>query len=172
MSANACFTWSKSLSTALTFLSARICSQVSEKYFPRPLPILLSRVTDLTSSLAKVEGLTQKYASMAFTHWIASSVSPEKTSGRASLTVLVLVLVDIGFAGGGTGLAGGCDGGTVIEGVKIDVVVVGTTEDAVVTRGVTGGSGLVTGILGWEPEGGNGVLRLGGEGSDAGLTVY
>ena len=109
---------------------------------------------------------------MAFTHWIASSVSPEKTSGRVSLTVLVLVVVDIGFAGGGTGLAGGCDGGTVIKGVKINVVVVGTTEDVVVTRGVTGGSGLVTGILGWEPEGGNGVLCLGGEGSDAGLIVY
>ena len=132
---------------------------MSEKYFPHPLPILLSRVTDLTSSLVKVEGLTWKYASMAFTHWIASSVSPEKTSGRASLTVLVLVVVDMGFAGGGTRLAGGCDEGTAVKGT-------------VVTRGVTGGSGLVTGILGWEPEGGNGVLRLGGEGSDAGLTVY
>ena len=108
---------------------------------------------------------------MVFTHRIASSVSPEKTSGRASLTVLVLV-VDMGFAGGGTGLAGGCDGGMVVEGAKIDVAVVGTTEDAVVARGVTGGSGLVTGILGWKPEGGNGVLCLGGEGSDAGLTVY
>ena len=41
-----------------------------------------------------------------------------------------------------------------------------------VTKGVTGGNGLVTGILGWEPKGGNGVLRLGGEGSDVGLTVY
>ena len=41
-----------------------------------------------------------------------------------------------------------------------------------VTKRVTGGSGLVTGILGWEPEGSNGVLHLGGEGSDAGLTVY
>ena len=172
MSANACFTWLKSLSIAFTFLSARMHNQVSEKYFPRPLPILLSRVTNLTSSLAKVEGLTQKYASMAFTHRMASLVSPEKTSGRASLTVVVLVVVDMGFAGGGIGLAGGCDGGIVIKGVKIDIVVVGTTEDAVVTRGVTGGSGLVTGILGWEPEGGNGVLHLGGEGSDAGLTVY
>ena len=129
-------------------------------------------VTDLTSSLVKVEGLTWKYASMAFTHRIASSVSPEKTSGRASLTVLVLVVVDMGFAGGGTGLAGGCDKGTVVEGAKINMVVIGATEGTVVTRGVTGGSGLVTGILGWEPEGGNGVLHLGGEGSDAGLTVY
>ena len=60
----------------------------------------------------------------------------------------------------------------MVEGAKIDVVIVGTTESTVVTRGVTGGSGLVTGILGWEPEGGNGVLHLDGEGSDAGLTVY
>ena len=163
MSANAFFTWSKSLSDALIFASARICSQVSEKYFPCPLLILLSRVTTLALSVVKVEGLTRKYASMAFTHWLASSVSPEKISGRASLTVLVLVVVDMGFAGGGTGLAGGA---------KIDGVVVGTTEGTVVTKGVTGGNGLVTGILGWEPEGGSGVVCLGGKGSDAGLTVY
>ena len=72
----------------------------------------------------------------------------------------------------GTGLAGGCDGGAVGRGVKINGVVVGMTEGTVVTRGVTGGNGLVTGILGWEPAGGNGVVCLGGEGSDAGLTVY
>ena len=42
----------------------------------------------------------------------------------------------------------GCDGGTVVRGVKIDGVVVGTTEDTVVTKGVTGGNGLVTEILG------------------------
>ena len=69
-------------------------------------------------------------------------------------------------------MVGGCNEGTVVEGAKINVVVVGMTEGVVVTRGVTGGSGLVTGTLGWEPEGGNGVLCLGGEGSDAGLTVY
>ena len=86
--------------------------------------------------------------------------------------MVVLVVVDMGFAGGGGGLAGGCGGGTVIEGAKMDGTVVGTMEDTVVTKGVTGGNGLVTGILGWEPEGGNGVVRLGGEGSDAGLTVY
>ena len=172
MLANACFTWSKSLSVVLTFLLARMHNQVSAKYFPCPLPILLSRVTDLTLLLVKVEGLTQKYTSMAFTHQIASSVSPEKTLGRASLTVLVLVVVDIGLAGGGTGLAGGCNGGTVDEGAEIDGVVIGTTEDTVVTRGVTGGNGLVTATLDWEPEGGNGVLCLGGKGSDAGLTVY
>ena len=172
MLANAFFTWSKSLSDALTFTSARICNQVSEKYFPCPLLILLSRVTDLTLSVMKVEGLTRKYASMAFTHQLASSVSPEKISGRASLTALVLVVVDMGFAGGGTGLAVGCGGGTVVGDVKIDGVVIGMTEGTVVTKGVTGGDGLVTGILGWEPEGGSGVVRLGGEGSDAGLTVY
>ena len=172
MSVNAFFTWSKSLSVALMFASARMHNQVSVKYFPRPLPILLSKVTDLTLSVVKVEGLTWKYASMAFTHQIASLVFPEKTLGRASLTMLVLVVVDIGFAGGGTGLVGGCNGGTVDKGAKNDGVVIGTTEDTVVTRGVTGGNGLVTGTLGWEPEGGNGVLRLGGEGSDAGLTVY
>ena len=69
-------------------------------------------------------------------------------------------------------MAGGWGGGTVGRGAKIDGTVVGTTEDTVVTKGVTGGSGLVTGMLGWESEGGNGVLRLGGDGSDAGLTVY
>ena len=136
------------------------------------MPILLSKVTDLTSSVVKVEGLTQKYASIAFTHRLASSVSPEKTSGRASLTVLVLVVVDMGFAGGGTGLAGGCSGRTVVGGARIDGVVVGMTEGTVVAKGVTGGNRLVTGILGWEPEGGSGVVRLGGKGSDAGLTVY
>ena len=172
MLANAFFTWSKSLSVALMSVSARMRNQVSAKYFPRPLPILLSKVTDLTLLMVKVKGLTQKYASMVFTHRIASSVFPEKTSGRASLTMLVLVVVDIGFAGGGTGLVGDCDGGTVDEGAKIDVVVIGTTEDTVVTRGVTGSNRLVTRTLGWEPEGGNGVLCLGGEGSDAKLTVY
>ena len=172
MSANACFTWSKSLSDALIFASARIRSQVSEKYFPHPLLILLSRVTTLASSVVKVEGLTRKYASMAFAHRLASSVSPEKISGRASLTVSVLVVVDMGFAGGGTALAGDCNGGIVVGGAKINGVVVGTSEDTVVTKGVTGGNGLVTGILGWELEGGSGVVRLGGKGSDAGLTVY
>ena len=114
---------------------------------------------------------------MVFTHWITSSVSPEKGSGRASLIMVVLVVVDMGFIGGRGGLAGGCGGGTVgggavVKGVKIDGTVVGTMEDMVVTKGVTGGNGLVTGILGWEPEGGNGVVCLGGEGSDAELTVY
>ena len=116
--------------------------------------------------------MTQKYASMALTHWIALSVSLEKSAGRAALTSAVLVVVDMGFTGGGGGLAGGWGGGTVGGGAKIDGTVVGTTEDTVITKGVTGGSGLITGMLGWEPEGGNGVLHLGGEGSDAGLAVY
>ena len=109
---------------------------------------------------------------MVFTHWIASLVSPEKFSGRASLTMLVLVVVDMGFAGGGGGLAGGWDGGTVGGGAKINGMVIGTTEDTVVTKEVTGGNGLVTGTLDWELEGGNGVLCLDGESSNAGLTVY
>ena len=58
------------------------------------------------------------------------------------------MLVVMGFAGGGGGLAGGCGGGTVIKGAKMDGTVVGTMEDTVVTKGVTGGNGLVTGILG------------------------
>ena len=91
--------------------------------------------------------------------------------------MVVLVVVDMGFIGGGGGLAGGCGGGAVgggavVEDVKINGTVVGTMEDMVVTKGVTGGNGLVIGILGWEPEGGNGVLCFGGEGSDAGLAVY
>ena len=99
MSANTFFTWLKSLSDALTFASARIHSQVSAKYLPRPLPILLSKVTALMSSVVKMAGLTRKYTSMAFTHQLASSVSPEKASGRAFLTVLVLVVVGPGWQG-------------------------------------------------------------------------
>ena len=108
---------------------------------------------------------------MAFTHWTASPVSPEKSAGRATLISAVLVVVNIGLAGGG-GLTGGCGGGTVGGGTVINEVVIDTTGCTIVTRGVTGGSELVTGILGWEPEGGNGVLHLGGEGSNTGLTVY
>ena len=84
---------------------------------------------------------------MAFTHRTASSVSSEKSAGRAALISEVLVVVDMGFAGGRGGLAGGCDGGTVDGGAVVDGVVVGMTEDIVVTRGVTGGKGLVTGML-------------------------
>ena len=41
-----------------------------------------------------------------------------------------------------------------------------------VTRGVTGGKGLVIGMLGCELEGGREAMGLGGEGRDAGLAVY
>ena len=85
---------------------------------------------------------------------------------------MVVFVVDMGFAGGGGGLAGGYGGGTVGGGMMINEVFIGMTGGAVVVRGVTGGSGLVTEILGWKPEGDNGVLCLGDEGSDAGLTVY
>ena len=93
------------------------------------------------------------------------------------MITVVLVVVDMGFAGGGGGLVGGCGDGTVggsavVKGVKIDGMVVGTMEATVVTKGVTGGNGLVTGILDWGPEGGSGVVCLGGKGRDAGLTVY
>ena len=51
-------------------------------------------------------------------------------------------------------------------------MVVDTTGDAVVTRGVTGGKGLVTGTLGCELEGGKEAMCLGGKVRDAGLAVY
>ena len=41
-----------------------------------------------------------------------------------------------------------------------------------ITKGMTGGKGLVTGILDCELEGGKGAMHLGGEGRDAGLAVY
>ena len=42
----------------------------------------------------------------------------------------------------------------------------------VVTRGVTGGKGLVTGMLGCRLEGDREAMCLGGEGRNAGLAVY
>ena len=140
----------QSLSAVRTFGSPSFFSQTPVKYFPRPWFILFNMVTDLASLVLKVDGLMEKYASMASIHRMASSDSPEKCSGRAALISVVLVVVDMGFAGGGLtggfGLLGGCGGGTGFE--KIDEVVVGMTEDVVVTRGVTGGRGLVTGLLG------------------------
>ena len=53
----------------------------------------------------------------------------------------------MGFAGGGGGLVGGCDSEAVGGVAAVDGVVIGTMEDTVVTRGVTGGKGLVTGTL-------------------------
>ena len=157
-----------------TFASAKMSSQVSAKWPPCPLLILLSRVTNLTSSVVYVDGLIVKYTLMAFIQWTASSVSPEKSAGSAALISVVLVLVDIGFSGDGTGLAGGCGGWTVEGGVVINEVVevVDTAGGAEVTEEMTGGNGLVTGRLGCELEGGNEVMCLGGEGRDAGLAVY
>ena len=62
--------------------------------------------------------------------------------------MVVLVVVDMGFADGEDGLAGGCDGGTVGGGTMINEVFVGMTGGIVVVRGVMDGSGLVTGMLG------------------------
>ena len=160
------------------FASAKMSSQVSTKWPPHPLLILLSRVTDLASSVVYVDGLTAKYALIAFIQWTASSVSPEKSAGSAALISVVLVVVDIRFAGGGAGLAGGCGGRTVGGGAVVSEVVetgslvVDTAEDVAVTKGVTGGKGLVTGMLGCELEGGNEAMHLGGKGRDAGLAVY
>ena len=100
-------TFSKVLSIVFTFGSASALSQVSAKWPPCPLLILLSRVTDLALSVVYMEELTVKYAFMAFIHWMAFSVSPEKSAGRATLISAMLVMVDIGFAGSGGGLIGG-----------------------------------------------------------------
>ena len=50
-------------------------------------------------SVVYVEGLTEKYAFMAFIEQTTFSVSPEKFAGSAALISMVLVLVDIGFVG-------------------------------------------------------------------------
>ena len=137
MSLKAFFMVFQSLSAAWTFESASFFNQTPAKYFPCPWFILFNMVTDLVLSSLKVEGLIEKYASMASIHLMASSDSLEKCSGRAALISEVFVVVDIGFAGGGL---------MVVE--KRNGVVIGTTDDMVVTRGVTGGRGLVTGLLG------------------------
>ena len=101
---------------------------------------------------------------------MASLDSPEKCSGRAALISAVLVVVDMGFTGGGLtggwgGITGGCWTGGAVAGVAT------ATGGFRVTRRVTGGKGFVTGVTVWEL-GGRGVARFGGEGKDAGLTVY
>ena len=73
----------------------------------------------------------------------------------------VLVVVDMGFTGGG--LTGGWGGGIMGD---------CWAGGAVVVKGVTGGKGLVTGMLGCELEGGNEAMHLGDKGRDAGLAVY
>ena len=147
MSSKAFFMVFQSLSAAWTFESASFFNQTPAKYFPRPWFILFNMVTDLVLSSLKVDGLIEKYASMASIHLMALSDSPEKCSGRAAL--ISEVFVDMGFAGGGLtgfGLLGGCGEVTVVE--KRNGAVVDTVDDVVVTRGVTGGRGLVTGLLG------------------------
>ena len=58
-------------------------------------------VTDLALSALKVDGLIEKYASIASIHQMASLDSVEKCSGRATLISAVLVVVDMGFVDGG-----------------------------------------------------------------------
>ena len=111
---------------------------------------------------------------MAFTHWTASSVSPEKSAGRAALISVMLMVVDIGFAGGGWEWVGrrlwqwDCGWGVAV----VNGVVVDTMGDAVVTRGMIGGKGLVTVMLGCKLEGGNEAMRLGSEGRNTELAKY
>ena len=101
---------------------------------------------------------------------MASSDSPEKCSGRAALISMVLVVVDMEFTGGGlVGGWGGITGGSWTEGVVTGVAT--ATGGFRVVKGVTGGKGFVVGAMVWEL-GGRGVARFGGEGKDAGLTVY
>ena len=93
--------------------------------------------------------------------------------GRAAFISVVLVAVDIGFTWGGLGLAGGCGGGTVVEGgARGNGLAIGMTGGTMVTRGITGGKGFVTEMLDWKVKGGRGVMHLDGEGRDTGLTVY
>ena len=105
MSSKAFFMVFQSLSAVWTFGSASFFSQTLAKYFPHPWFILFSMVTDLALLVLKVDGLIEKYASIASIHQMASSDSPEKCSGRAALILAVLVVVDMGFVDGG--LTGG-----------------------------------------------------------------
>ena len=170
MSLKAFFMVFQSLSIAWMFGSASFFNHTPAKYFPRPWFILFSMVTDLVLSSLKVDGLIEKYASMASIHLMASSDSPEKCSGRAALISEVFVVVDMGFTGGGlTGGWGGTTGGRWTGGVKTGVAI--ATGGFRVTRGVTGGKGFVVGAMVWEL-GGRGVAHFGGKGKDTGLTVY
>ena len=167
MSSKAFFMVFQSLSAVWILGSASFFSQTPTKYFPHPWFILFNMVTDLASSVLKVDGLIEKYASIASIHRMASSDSPEKCSGRAALILVVLVVVDMGFVDGGlTGGWGGTTGGCC---VVVDVTDV--TGGFRVVKGVTGGKGFVVGGT-VEELGGRGVAHLGGEGRDAGLTVY
>ena len=101
MSSKAFFMVFQSLSSVWTDESASFFSQTPMKYFPHPWFILFNMVTDLALSVVKVDGLIRKYASIASIHWMASSNSPKKCSGRATLISALLVAVDMGFVGGG-----------------------------------------------------------------------
>ena len=170
MSLKAFFMVFQSLSVALMFGSASFFNHTPAKYFPRPWFILFNMVTDLVLSSLKVDGLIEKYASMASTHLMASSDSPEKCSGRAALISKAFMVVDMGFTGGGlTGGWSGTTGGCRAGGAEVGVAT--TTGGFRITRGVTGGKGFVAGATVWEL-GGRGVARFGGKGKDAGLTVY
>lgn len=124
--------------------------------------------------MVKIDGFTLKYAFMDFIQQRAFLVFPEKSAGRAALTSAVLVVVDIGFTGVGTGLAGGGGNGAVGGGAVVTGGIKGRglAGGAMVTRGLTGGNELVTGMVGWGFEGGRGVMCLDGKGKNAGLAVY
>ena len=170
MSSKAFFMVFQSLSAVWTFGSTSFFNQTPAKYFPRPWFILFNMVTDLVLSSLKVDGLIEKYTSIASIHLMASSDSPEKCSGRAALISEVFVVVDMGFTDGGlTGGWGGIAGGCGTGGAEVGVVTM--TGGFRVVRGVIGGKGLVAGATVWEL-GGRGVACFGGEGKDAGLTVY
>lgn len=89
----------------------------------------------------------EKYAFMAFIHQTASSISPKKLAGRATLNSVVLAMVDIGFAGGILGLTEGGGDGTVGAVVKRTVgnggFVVSTTNEGAVAREVKKVEGLL-----------------------------
>ena len=145
MSLKAFFMVFQSLSTAWTDGSVSFFSQTPTKYFPCPWFILFNMVMDLVLSVVKVDGLIRKYASIASIHQMASSDSPEKCSGRAALISAVLVVVDMGFAGGeltegwGGGTVDGCwTGGAVVS-------VADATRGFRVVKGMTGGKGFIIG---------------------------
>ena len=63
---------------------------------------------------------------------------------------MVLVVVDMGFTGGG-GLTGGRGGRTVggcwTGGAVVNIVVADVTEGFRVVKGVTGGKGFIMGVM-------------------------
>ena len=98
--------------------------------------------------------------------------------GSAAFISVVLVVVDIGFAGEGLELTGGGGGGTVGGDAVVKEtaggrgLVIGLASGTMVTRGITGGKGFISETLSWEGEDGRKAMCLDGEGRDAELTVY